>query len=443
MIALFNEYIARHKLFEASDKLLVGLSGGRDSVVLTHLMHQAGYEFAIAHCHFHLRGAESDEDAVFSRQLAETLNHTFHQQDFDTMQYAADHKISIQMAARQLRLDWFDDLCNQFGYTKIVLAHHADDQAETFFINLIRGSSLAGLKGMKPIHGKLTRPLLFATREQINAFVVTHRLAFREDSTNSETDYLRNKIRHTLMKPYSELHAAARLGLQRSMELLADDHQLFETLIAREKQRLLYTEDSSFVINRAELITQSGRLSLIYSLLRDFGFSSAQASQIDENLDRQAGSRFFSPDYVLDMNRDRLEIRVLTEDILKLQSTIAENTYTLEHPVRLRLDHKQLSDISSIRQPAHIALLDKEKLTFPLEVRLWQQGDRFVPFGMKGTKLISDYLIDSYSTRAEKEKAFVLIDATGTIIWLIGYRTDDRFRIDQETKHILQITYIK
>ncbi len=442
MIAQFEEYIKQHKLFQADEKLLLGFSGGRDSVVLAQLLKSCSYSFSLAHCNFQLRAEESEQDALFSEEYAKTNGLSFFQKRFDTLQYAEDNKISVQMAARELRFEWFESLCKTDGFTKIVLAHHADDQIETFFINLIRGSSLGGLKGMKASQNNIVRPLLFASRKQIDAYIEQQQLSYREDSTNKETDYLRNKIRHLLIERYSEMHPNANEGLLRSMELLGEDHLLFQKLVDDEKERLLQPTRDGYFIETSQLINHPGRLSLLYALLRDFGFNTAQVKSIHHALDVQPGAKFIAEEFILHINSQNIEIQKLEAASIMQKVKVEEDTKEVHKPLQLKLRHIKRSDINSLNQGNHIAFFDKSKLKYPLFIRNWQFSDRFHPFGMKGSKLLSDFFIDLKLTAAQKAASLVLTDAENNILWVIGRRSDNRFKVEDTTEEVLRIEIV-
>lgn len=442
MIAQFEEYIKQHKLFKADEQLLLGFSGGRDSVVLAQLLKSCDYSFSLAHCNFQLRAEESEQDALFSEKYAAANGLPFFQKRFNTLQYAEDNKISVQMAARELRFEWFDSLCKTHGFTKIALAHHADDQIETFFINLIRGSSLGGLKGMRASQNNIVRPLLFASRKQIDAYIEQQHLNYREDSSNKETDYLRNKIRHLLIERYSEMHPNAIEGLLRSMELLAEDHLLFQTLVDKEKERLLHPTQNGYFIERSQLISHPGRQSLLYALLRDFGFNTAQVKSIRHALDAQPGAKFIADEFILHINSQGIEIQRIETADTKTEVKIEEETKEVHIPLHLKLQYIKRSEIDSLNQGNQIAFFDKSKLRYPLFIRNWQFSDRFHPFGMKGSKLLSDFFIDLKLTATQKAASLVLTDAENNILWVIGRRSDNRFKVEDNTDEVLRIEIV-
>lgn len=439
MKAEFQTYIQQHQLFQSNSKLLLALSGGRDSIVLADLLSKCGYNFSIAHCNFQLREAESEQDAKFADQTATTYGCKFYCQRFNTSQYASENKISIQMSARELRLNWLEKTRKEEGFDYIVLAHHADDQSETFFINLIRGSSIFGLKGMKPKQGLIVRPILFASRSEINTYIKENKLKYRDDSSNFTSKYLRNHIRHHLIPALKNTHSNALNGLSKSIQLLADDALLFEKLLQKERQRLIKPIDQGFIINKNEFSHEGGNSTLLFALIKDFGFSSDQANMIHQSIQNQPGKKFLSKEFVLMINRSTIEIQPVNRFDNDLSTTIQEETQKITKPVSLSFNTIDKSDLNELRMPATTAIIDRDLLQFPLIVRHYRQGDKFQPFGMKGTMLLSDFFTNQHLSQMQKMSSFVLTDNDDQIIWVIGYRIDNRYRISETTKNILRI----
>lgn len=418
------------------------MSGGRDSVALAHLLHACNYRFSIAHCNFQLRADASEEDARFSEELANALGCPFYAERFETQTYASENKISIQMAARALRLNWFEKLRSDNNFDYIVLAHHADDQAETFFINLIRGSSFAGLKGMRPKHGAIVRPLLFASRDQINSYINDNGISYRDDDSNKETKYLRNKIRHKLIPALKTIHPNAFDGLIKSMQLLADDQLLFESLLENKKKQLLIIKDRSCFIDKSQLKEEQNSSSLLYMLIRDYGFTADQAEMIHRSLQGQPGKRFYSKNHELNINRNNIEILPISEITSEKAIYIDDGISLITSPIRLVFTKMHIKEVTVLNQPPKIALVDQELLLYPLTLRRWKQGDSFQPFGMKGKKLLSDFLTDQHYTIAEKANSYVLTDMNDNIIWIAGKRIDNRYRISANTSCVLKVELI-
>ena len=462
MLDQFQVYINRYNLIAEGDKLILALSGGVDSMVLADLLLKAKVSFVAAHCNFHLRGEESDGDEKFVREFAEQNDVQCFVKHFETEKYAAERGVSIEMAARDLRYAWFEELRQQLGYDKIAVAHHADDQAETFFINLLRGAGLNGLKGMKPQNGVIIRPLLWASREQIHQYALVNQIQWREDHTNAESIYLRNKIRNQLLPTFDELHPGARQGLYKSLEHLAAENELYRELlkerlshiveelddvsvIARRDDEAIQTESSkSFRVSldcHASLaMTQSEQL--LFEWLRNYGFNTDQCHFIFEAMKTGIGNKYFSPTHQLVIGRNELLLsEIKSETNEEIQIEIGEEEIT--SPVHLRFSKNEIAPDFVIDKSPNVALLDADKITFPLTLRHWQHGDRFHPLGMKGSKLLSDFFVDQKFTECMKRNLWLLTSADGDIFWVVGYRIDDRYKVASETKSIFRCELVK
>ena len=446
MLQEFESYINRCNLLAEGEKIILALSGGIDSMVLADLLLKAKVEFVAAHCNFHLRGHESDGDDWFVRKFAENRGIQCFVKHFETEKYAANHGISIEMAARDLRYAWFEQLRQQLGYDKIAVAHHADDQAETFFINLLRGAGLNGLKGMKPQNGIIIRPLLWASREQIRKYAAENHIVWREDHTNVESVYLRNRIRNQLLPVFDDLQPKARQGLYKSLEHLASENELYRALL-KEKlaqiverdgdvQRLPYSKIiKAEVPEPVEGPTYS--FQLLFEWLRQYGFNTDQCHFIYDAIGTGIGNQYCSPTYCLVIGRDDLqlsEIKEKTDDEILIQ--IGEEE--ILSPVHLRFSKLEKTADFIIDKSSDVAQLDADKIQFPLILRHWQHGDRFCPLGMKGSKLLSDFFVDQKFTEYQKQNVWLLVSAEGDILWVVGYRIDDRFKIVNDTKTVFQ-----
>ncbi len=453
MLEQFLAYINRYNLIAEGEKIVLALSGGIDSMVLADLLLKSKVEFIAAHCNFHLRGHESDGDDWFVRKFAEKRGIQCFVKHFETEKYAANHGISIEMAARDLRYAWFEQLRQQLGYDKIAVAHHADDQAETFFINLLRGAGLNGLKGMKPQNGVIIRPLLWASREQIRKYAVENHIVWREDHTNVESVYLRNRIRNQLLPVFDELQPKARQGLYRSLEYLSAENELYRTLLKEklaqiverdgEIQRLPYSAFSLCVVGPSTLRQAQGSgtsafsFQLLFEWLRQYGFNTDQCHFIHEALGTGVGNKYCSPTHCVVIGRDELqlsEIKEKTDDEIQIQ--IGEEE--ILSPVHLCFSKLGRTAEFIIDKSSDVAQLDFDKLKFPLILRHWRHGDRFHPLGMKGSKLLSDFFVDQKFTEYQKQNVWLLISADGDILWVAGYRIGDRFKITNDTKTVFQ-----
>ena len=394
-------------------KIILALSGGIDSMVLADLLLQAKADFVVAHCNFHLRGEESDCDEQFVRDYASRNELTIYVKQFDTETYAKDHGISIEMAARELRYAWFEELRQQLGYDYIAVAHHADDQLETFFINLLRGAGIRGLKGMQSRNGHIIRPLLDVSRAEIQQYAEEHHLQWREDHTNAETLYLRNKIRHDLLPVIDGISKEGRSAILKTISHLASENELYRELL-KEK------------LSTAHFQRSTSNFQLLFEWLRDYGFNEDQVHFIHEALKNgQPGTAFFSPTHRVTIERDGLELTSICKD----------------NDISIELSYQQIlkDENYQIDPSSQVAQLDCDKLTFPLQLRKWQAGDRFHPLGMKGSKLLSDFFVDQKMTTRQKEECQVLTTADDEIVWVVGKRIDDRFKVTVKTKTVLKI----
>ena len=437
MLEQFRKYINDNHLINKGDRILVALSGGVDSMVLAELLRRCGYDIAFAHCNFHLRGAESDGDEQFVRDYAKRVGVKLFVKQFDTIPYAESHKLSIEMAARELRYAWFNDL----GFDKLALAHHADDQIETFFINLLRGSGIKGLKAMQPCNGLYIRPLLWASREEIKNFAIENGIQWREDSTNNDTVYLRNKIRHELMPVFDSIKPESREKILESVNHLSSENQLYRELL---KEKISQIETKNGVLHsiqkfalqqpvisteRSEWRTPVLSKQLLFEWIRTFGFSFFQCESIFTALDGESGKEFYSDEYQLVVEKESVDI--FPKGINAINAFNALKVSQFE-----KVDNFKIKKSSP-----NIAQLDYDKLKLPLKTRFWQQGDRFHPLGMHGTKLVSDFFNDLNFTAFQKKTTPILVDSNDEIVWIVGYRIDDRFKITEKTKTIYQINF--
>ena len=439
MINLFKEYISKNNLALPNDKVLLAVSGGLDSVVMLNLFSRIGIEFAIAHYNFKLRGDESDEDENFVRQLAHKYSVDVHVDSCDTKEFSKKNGLSIQEAARELRYSWFDKVCLEHNYSLVAIAHNNDDKIETFFINLFRGAGVKGLKSIPVKRQNIIRPLMFATREQIEAYAKKHKVKFREDSSNKSDNYLRNKIRHHLIPEINEISPGFEDAINKSIDNLCDSDLILDSII-NEKKRQLFSSNSNnnIQIDLKELQKLSPVRIWLYYLLSEFSFSRKITDAICFSLENEnrTGLKFSSSDYELLIDRDYLIIRKTTEKVSSKKFSISSDQSAITEPVEIVIERHNNSPEYIFNESNNIAYFDSDKLRFPLVIRKWEHGDRMIPFGMKGSKLISDILIDKKVDLFKKEDTYVIISGE-KIIWLVGHQSSNEFRITTKTRHIL------
>ncbi len=456
MLNLFSTYIKKEKLFSKTDSILLTVSGGIDSIVLCELFHQAGLKFGIAHCNFQLRGGESDVDELFVEELAEKYEVQFHSVAFDTSAFAKKNKLSIQVAARQLRYQWFEEIRIQFDYKYIATAHHEDDSIETFFINLIRGTGISGLHGILPKQNNIIRPLLFTGKEQIELFAKKNKLKHREDSSNASDKYVRNKIRHQLIPLLKELNPNIHKTIAEDIQRLRDTEKVYKKAIADKRSKIITEDENGIRITIKELKKLKPLEAYLFEFLYPLGFNSATVNEIIGSLNRQSGKQFYSPTHRLIKDRDfllvgsrksgegsqekeekkgRKEKQNKSFQIKKNQTKLLLEGATFHFKVLAKTPNTQL------RSPNYIGNIDFNKLKFPLEIRKWEKGDAFYPLGMKGKKKLSDFFIDKKISILEKENTLLLL-SDNQIVWVIGLRLDDRFKVTDKTKKIYSIQQV-
>ena len=437
MLDLFSKYIDKELAFIKDKKLLVAISGGLDSVVLAHLCAQLQLNISLVHCNFNLRGNESDEDESFVLQLAEDLELEVFVESFETETYAQEHKISIQMAARELRYVWFEELASQLHYDYILTAHHADDNLETFLINLSRGTGLDGLVGIPEKNGKLVRPLLPFSREEIQIFAGKNQIKWREDSSNASTKYLRNKLRHDVIPKLKAVNSQFLQNFSKTQQHLRESKQFLDSISEKIAGKVVDRVDGDVRYFNIEKIKSFNHFkTVLYQLFKDCGFN--QWNDIEELLDAQTGKHVLSKTHRLLKNREYLVLSNLPEDGRKATLKIFEGDESIE----TSLGTLTLEDVNAMGQSiSQIVYVDKDLLKFPLTVRHWEKGDYFYPFGMQGKKKLSKFFKDEKYSALEKEKVLVLC-SKDNIVWVLNKRLDNRFKVTQDTQNILKISIL-
>lgn len=433
MYKQLKQHITDNLPFLTESKLLIAISGGLDSVLLTHLCHKLKLDIALAHCNFNLRGDESDADEQFVIQLAEDLNLEVFIESFETEIYAKENKLSSQMAARELRYNWFYELAGQLKFDYILTAHHADDNLETFLINLSRGTGLDGLTGIPEINGNVVRPLLKFSREDIELYAKENQLKWREDSSNASTKYLRNKLRHELIPKFKQINPQLLENFKKTQHHLQGTKALIDDRIEEISNPIIDTiSEDSIHYNIAEIQKLNDPRTYLYELLKDYNFT--EWNDVNDLLKAQSGKQVFSATHRLVKDRDYLiltEMPVREHSIISIDSGVNE----IQTPLGNLIIEEGETDFEN---STNSILMDKALLKFPLVVRSWQEGDYFYPSGMHGKKKLSKYFKDEKFSVPDKENSLLLCSGED-IVWVIGRRPDNRFKVTENTKLILKI----
>ena len=424
----FLDFIKKHALIGSGERVLLAVSGGLDSMAMLHLFSQTDIPFAIAHCNFGLRGEESDGDEQFVKDQAEALGVECFLTKFDTLAYAREHQQSTQMAARNLRYGWFNTLCREQGFHKLAIAQHLDDSLETVLFNFAKGTSIAGLRGILPISSHIIRPLLDFTREELYAMMLDEHLPWREDSSNKDTHYQRNFIRHEIVKDLKQINPDLLNTFRNSMNRMREVEEVFDETIESKRKELVEWRYPAWFIEKAKVTGPY----VLEKLLAYFEFSYGQALDIWSIKDGQPGKCFYTREYELVVDREhfvvsrRLGMGSYEKDIQKgdTEFHIDSRYFKLREVETAAIEKKWMNE--------RHAVLDFEKLKFPLKVRKVKEGDSFRPLGMKGKKKLSDFMIDRKIPVNLKNRLSVL-ESAGEIVWVIGMRIDDRFKVTEET----------
>lgn len=434
----FIEYTKKHLDFLLNSKLIVAVSGGLDSVVLAHLCKILDLHLSLAHCNFNLRGTESDEDEEFVLNLGEELDVEVFVQNFDTNAYATENKTSIQMAARELRYNWLYELAQQLQFDYILTAHHADDNLETFLINFTRGTGLNGLTGIPVINNKVVRPLLSFSRKQILDYATKNSIRWREDSSNSTRKYLRNKLRHEVVPILKEINPQLLESFQTTLENLNDTADIVEeSLNAVSKRAIVNIDESAVTYKVSEFKKVNNSKAYLYEMFKDYGFT--EWYDVVGLLDAESGKFVKSNTHKLTKHRDLLILTDInqpskSDDIILVNKVDVSLKTPFGNFSIVQTDKKQLNAKNTI-------YVDMDKLQFPLKLRVWQKGEYIYPLGMQGKKKLSKFLKDEKLTPLQKESTWVL-ESNGKIIWVIGRRADERFKVTDSTRHILKIEVV-
>lgn len=433
MVAAFRKHLSQSHFFSKNGKLLLAVSGGADSMAMARLFLELGYEFAIAHCNFSLRGDESDADEKFVAEFAQKHAIRLHSTRFDAKAFAKDNGLSLQLAARQLRYVWFDELIETNGYDYLLTAHHADDNIETFFINLSRRSGIDGLTGIPERNGKIVRPLLPFTRKQLSDYLKSVGQQWREDSSNASDDYLRNRIRHHVTPGLEQALPGIGEAIGQSLKHLQMAKSLADdAAYLVYKQVAVQTEDK-VLFKTFELLRLDHYRAYLFHWLSRYGFTAWE--DIYELPNAMSGKVVVSPTHRLVKDRETLILTPLPESERDV-FVIDEKTTQISHPIGL-----EFTQVSHIENAAENRIfVDADALRYPLVLRKWQAGDVFWPFGMNGSKKISKFFKDEKLALPDKENQWLLCSGD-VILWVVGRRMDDRFKVTDATRNILRIDY--
>lgn len=437
MIKEFTPFVESNNIAIRDGKTLLAVSGGIDSVVLAHIFNELELDFGIAHCNFKLRGKESNEDENFVKELASSLDVPFYRQSFETEYFAKSKGVSIQMAARELRYDWFEEVKVKFEYDYVATAHHKGDVVETILFNLAKGTGLDGLLGIKAVRGFLIRPFLFATRVEIEKYAKLHHILWREDRSNKSIKYSRNKIRHQVVPVLEEINPKAQDSIYATSEKIKEAELFIAHSLKKLDKDLLQTKNENTLIDIKLLIEIPGHKYILHQILKPFGFSYVNVIEMANCFSGISGKLFYSKTHAINIDRKYLIVSPIANEDASFTLEKYMNKFELAgKPILTKTFNAK--DYNIIKDN-NILAMDKDKLRFPIEIRNWKQGDTFKPLGMKGKKKISDFMIDTKIPVNFKNNIKVIV-SNGDIVAILEHRLDDRFKITPNTKEVFEIT---
>lgn len=440
MLDQFNRYIKENKMCSPRDKILLGVSGGVDSMVMMDLFLQKNYRIGVAHCNFQLRGAESEDEQKFVERVTKQKKIPFYTKKFNTEDFARENSMSVQMAARELRYKWFDEIKQKNAYQYLAIGHNLDDVVETFFINLNRGTGIRGLTGIKPVFGDIIRPILFASRKEILNYARFRNLQYKEDSSNIDTKYIRNKIRHDIIPEFDQLNPDFSKIIIETIERLRDAEIFLDNSIEKIKSDIIIEQSMNrILIDIDKLKVLKPVNTVLFEIIRDYGFNYKTVKNIISTLAETPGKKFYSKTHRIIKDRSYLivtDIEKIDYTAIKIKADVAE----IATPVSLSFNRFKRPENYRIPEETKYAVLDFNKIKYPLELRKWRQGDRFTPLGMNNFKKLSNFFIDYKLSIPDKEAVWI-ITSGDDIIWIVNYRIDDRFKVESNTRDILVIEY--
>jgi tRNA(Ile)-lysidine synthase len=437
MLLKFKKFISENKLISSNDRVLLAVSGGIDSMVMAHLFRQLGNETGIAHCNFSLRAGESNKDEELVRKYAGENTIPFFSIRFETKSFAKKNGLSVQMAARELRYKWFEEIRRENKYDLIAVAHNLNDNIETLLINLIRGTGITGLTGMRPLSNKIVRPLLFATRQDITEYCHLHRINFREDMSNKDTKYTRNKIRHLVLPVIKEINPSIEATLNETAVRFTGINEIVSTYISGLREIVSENKGNQIIFDTALLKPHLQNATVIFELFKPYGITNVQLDDLVEVIKGKTGGMIITPGHRIIKNRKEIIVSGEADENTALIS-IQDIKGFRRIPGIVSARYIHISEKFKISHSPAEACIDSEKISFPLIIRKWKSGDFFYPLGMKKKKKLSDYFIDNKYSKLDKENILIL-ESGGEIVWVIGDRIDNRYRITETTKKVLFI----
>lgn len=430
-----NNFVQLNNLFNAEDAILLAVSGGKDSVLMTHLFAQSGFKFAIAHCNFNLRDTESLRDQLFVQDLANKLNVKFYVTQFDTLNYAKENKVSVQMAARSLRYSYFEQIRAKESFAKIAVAQHQNDATETVLINLIRGTGIKGLHGIKAERDFIIRPMLCFTADEIEEIVLKNNIHYVEDSSNTVTKYMRNKVRLEIIPKMKELNPSLEKTFQQNLNYFNELETLLNENVKNLVKEIIEIKENHISISFENIRKLKPQKLLLFELLNPYGFNASQIENLITGISNISGKQFFSDSHILTIDRDCIlinTIKIKQTQELKIFEAAAEVEF---NDVDIKIKNSEALP-TSFKGNNNLLFVDADALIFPLTLRYWREGDVFKPFGMKGFKKLSDYFIQQKLPQQQKANIPLLINGNGEMIWICGFRNDDRYKVNSNTKKI-------
>lgn len=438
MLKKFLHTIHTGELFTKKDKLLLAVSGGVDSMVLCDLLLKGGYDFSIAHCNFKLRAKASDLDEKLVAAYAKEHALTLHSTSFNTQEYATAHHLSIQMAARELRYNYFYSLVDKYQYTHILTAHHLDDSVETFFINLSRGTGIKGMTGIKERSEKLIRPLISFTKQEILTYAKQHAVSYRNDQSNEDDKYTRNFLRLHIIPKFKEMNPAFEQAIKKQLELLKQYDLVLENYVKEEIKKIITKEKDSLKIKIEPLLKCLVPELVMFEILKPYGFSGKETEKIIATGKGIAGKKFRSANYELVKDREFFILHRINT-VQNVSLLIHKEIKEIRNPIALKFSTSR----SALKDGKNFCVyINKQKLVYPLTLRKWQTGDKMKPLGLKGSKKISDIFKEAKLNAIQKSEQWLLVNGNNEVIWVLGLKFDDRYKVTAETKNILKAEYI-